>query len=750
MGDMSALSPTGPPSKKPPRPSSPSAQEEHYHDGPIKFYKLASSLHAAAGLGGQKESNKNVLFAASALKSVSELIPLACEMARWERNDVHFALMGRDELNIQEIQKLNGATKEDCNINWHDARPDYSRWSSDFRMEASVSASLDHIQSFVHPQVLLMDDPNRDDDFFVDATRSKAQELFIPFIELPPNAIDTLMWITRLDSASLAAWQRTYVDIVIQAPSGSSGPVVRLLKSLEGADYFGTRRPHLTLELPAEVDPPTWQYLNNLIWPPLDELGSPHVSQVSIRHRIPRKTTSAEEASARLVESFYPKRTYDSHVLLLSPQIELSPLYYHYLLYSILEYKYSDHAKASEEAQSVIGISLDLPSSFLNGTTGFSPPKKKKDLKSGKEENRGEEQTPFLWQSPNSNAALYFGDKWMEFHSFLSSRLTKGHSNSPKAVSENHPAWLEFLTEFMRARGYSMLYPGHFHEEAGLTIVHDELYQVPEEFINGRKPPNATIPPLSPDQALDGNLTSPIRGAPSNNEKPLLESSLITLLPDQGDLLEVVSMPFISFDGHKLDFESSDQAASRFAQGFIGTIGECQGIARPPKRIPLKAVDLFCHQGEPYNFYAEAKPPTANMDAAGPKAVDLGPIDEDKIRAADVQDAKAEAASHFDRQAGIQGKPQDAVTETTPKTAGEKPAKQPANEPNEKARKEPIGGKTQTAKASEASKEPKPSDKAKSESPQDKPPSHGAFDKAQPKPVDDKDVEVGDKRSPGW
>ena len=106
------------PTRKPRKPAEPSEAEEHYHNGPIKFYMLASSLHSAARLGGQHESNKNVLFAASNLKSASEIIPLACEMARWDRNDVHFAVMGRDDMEMSEIKKLNGA-EEDCNVHWH-------------------------------------------------------------------------------------------------------------------------------------------------------------------------------------------------------------------------------------------------------------------------------------------------------------------------------------------------------------------------------------------------------------------------------------------------------------------------------------------------------------------------------------------------------------------------------------------------------------------------------------------------------
>lgn len=106
------------PSEAPPRPEKPSAAEKHYYDGPIRFYNLAVSLHAIARLGGHMEINNNVLFAVSSLKSATELIPIACEMANWDRNDVHFALMGRDDLDMDEIRVLNGVD-EQCNVHWH-------------------------------------------------------------------------------------------------------------------------------------------------------------------------------------------------------------------------------------------------------------------------------------------------------------------------------------------------------------------------------------------------------------------------------------------------------------------------------------------------------------------------------------------------------------------------------------------------------------------------------------------------------
>lgn len=119
----------------PPRPDVPSDAENHYYEGPIKFFKLAASLHAISRLQTWSDADNNVLFAASNLKSAAEIIPLACEMARIERNVVHLALMGRDDLAIDEIKSLNGADSE-CNIQWH------GRTSTDPAGETSIDMAF--------------------------------------------------------------------------------------------------------------------------------------------------------------------------------------------------------------------------------------------------------------------------------------------------------------------------------------------------------------------------------------------------------------------------------------------------------------------------------------------------------------------------------------------------------------------------------------------------------------------------------
>lgn len=91
---------------------------KYYYNEKLQFFHLAASLHAAASAMGSKDDNRNIMFAAASLQSASRLIPMACEMARWNRNVVHMAIMGREALSIQEIQQVNGIDSE-CKIHWH-------------------------------------------------------------------------------------------------------------------------------------------------------------------------------------------------------------------------------------------------------------------------------------------------------------------------------------------------------------------------------------------------------------------------------------------------------------------------------------------------------------------------------------------------------------------------------------------------------------------------------------------------------
>lgn len=87
------------------------------YDGKIKLYELASSLppdkHPENVLSGA------VLFAGSDLHCITDMLPLACRMAREQRNHVHLALFGKEEVSVEGIKQVNGIVESDCPIVWH-------------------------------------------------------------------------------------------------------------------------------------------------------------------------------------------------------------------------------------------------------------------------------------------------------------------------------------------------------------------------------------------------------------------------------------------------------------------------------------------------------------------------------------------------------------------------------------------------------------------------------------------------------
>lgn len=91
-------------------------------DGPVKFPNLAESLQAISSTRGGALMNKNVLFAASSLKSAAALLPIACQMGSELRSYVHFALMSRSEIGLKELRAVNGVD-DSCHLIFHGEYP---------------------------------------------------------------------------------------------------------------------------------------------------------------------------------------------------------------------------------------------------------------------------------------------------------------------------------------------------------------------------------------------------------------------------------------------------------------------------------------------------------------------------------------------------------------------------------------------------------------------------------------------------
>ncbi|KAF2845483.1 hypothetical protein T440DRAFT_472614 [Plenodomus tracheiphilus IPT5] len=568
----------------------------HTYNGQVRFFRLARTLRPAASRSrGYEKENRNILFAVSSLQSAATLLPMICEMSKWSRNHVHAAFMGRADIGLEDLLEINGIEKEKCSAVWHDARPDFMEYSSDIRSENAVMGAMSHIYSFLHPQAIIMDDSLSEDAFFVRGIRVKSTSLDLPLIEVPKDRVADFTWVTRLDAGSLRNWHTPTVDILVQVTPGSSS-VLRLLKSIRDADYSGLTPPRIILELPANLDISVKQHIEKFTWPPHDDAETPAaLGGLILRRRITNLHTTQEDSAIRFLELSYPA-THDSHVLLLSPQAQLSPQYFHFVKYSLLEYKYSTFGQDDNTA--LMGISLDLPSTLLDGKNALAPPelgdmhterytKLYPNVKS----------VPFLWQAPNTHAALFFGEKWVEWHGFLGNRVRKHQSNAKakprkKEVSETMPSWAEYMLEFMRARGYAILYPAATPQ--ALVTVHNELYHAPEEFTPPQKDDDLPTPSDLPEPFLKGDIPPP---PPSHIEPPTLTPStpLHEALPFTGDLPEIPHLPYLQYTGKLTAHKTIVKTAKEYADVFRKEIGGCEvKDGKRRKVVKGETADLFC------------------------------------------------------------------------------------------------------------------------------------------------------------
>lgn len=424
-----------------------------------------------------------------------------------------------------------------------------------------------------------MDGSDAEERSFVAALKKQAAKMNLQasIIELPAHAEENLSWITKLDAASLLQWSRIGIEILVHAHAGASGSLIRLLKSLSAADFSACAIPHLTIELPDDIDASTAQWIQEFQWPPRGAREPSTASQLTLRRRISRRGVTEEESSVRFLESFWPTNYLFSHVLVLSPQAELSPNFFHYLKMTVLEYRYSSHVLSSAADQRLFGISLDLPTTTLDGTGRLAPPHR---LRTTQSPMTADDSTLFLWQAPNSNAALFMGDKWVELHNFVSQVLDVQHRSgsttaallADKSVSKDYPAWMEYALRLSQARGYWTIYPGA-ELATNLATIHTDLYRQPEEYQNG-----------------GGGFSTMKHGNNDDDEIVIRHESLFKSLPlHDGQLLRFDEMPLLAWDGMPTDLEALDTAASTYATQFRRTVGGCEGGAEPKPET-----SLFC------------------------------------------------------------------------------------------------------------------------------------------------------------
>ncbi|UKZ47342.1 hypothetical protein TrVGV298_001560 [Trichoderma virens] len=527
------------------------AEAPKTYNGPLKLPNLGPSLQAViTDTSGRLPKNRNVLFAAANLQSAALLLPMACQMATERQNYVHFALMSRSDVPMKELLAINGIDKG-CPLIVHDARPDHSTIATEARMSLSVARALYYINLYMHPQAIIIDSTATEEHYFLSGIRDEVRGMESTLIELPERPGTRFSWLSKLDASALAAWNDVSFDILIHAPPHGTGNLKRLLRSLARADLAGVSPPHLTIELPTVIEQDLSNFLSGYEWPSKAPSAGPKPRLLSLRHRIPRQKLSEEESSVRFLESFWPTKPSHSHVLVLSPHTEVTFQFFHYVKYSLLQRRYSTIASRQDWESKLFGISFSAPTTYLDDTTQFVPPK---PLEGQEFDTEG---TPFLWQAPNSDAILILGDKWIELHGYVSQLLEKQHASSttPDLLAKKE-------------------------QTANAIIgVHTDLHDVPEEY-EGEE---------DSEQGQDSIKLA------AELFDPASQVDMLATLPHEGELPLLYHLPWLTWDGKETYDGAIQKIAANYKQAFRSQVGQCKDESMDV--VPVVdsyARDLFC------------------------------------------------------------------------------------------------------------------------------------------------------------
>ena len=553
-----------PQAPSPPHDASSNAQEQpgQQYDGPIKFFRLGSTLKAS-----NVERKNNVLFAFSSPQSASPVLTAACAMANYNRTRVHVAIMGRKEVGLADILALNGIQQADCPILWHEAQPDFAQHSTIQRMQVSCEAAVGHIHKALPLRTIFFDSSIREDSFLREAIEGRISSLGLPTLQLPePDS-----WMLRLDTYSLRQWDQVQVDILVHVPRGSSGSLPRLLRTLRDADYRGLTLPRITVELPPEVDSFVFDHLSAFRWPPRSSSAD---SKLTIRHRIDSKIITTAVASSRFIELFYPTRPAHSHVLILSADAELSSSYYQSLMYMIMEYKYGGQMVSM--SQSLLGISLTPPQASSKASPN-SPPVS-------------------LWQAPSADAALYFGDEWVQLHEFVKYRLSSDPQlsqtiDSEVSLPQKWPTWLKLAIEWMQIRALFMAYTEVKDVDSPIVTMHSELHQVPEEYASPEPKTAGANEALKLGE--DGNVLT-AEGVARQEGWENLRLSTPSLVGILDGLASSGHPTAYNYTGDAISWKQAKEQALEYSERFSKVIGKCPAHAKGASLEKDGFPFLFC------------------------------------------------------------------------------------------------------------------------------------------------------------
>jgi hypothetical protein len=535
-----------------------SSYPEEEYEGPVRYYSLAATVRPFL----DDRSRPHVLFALGNPESASTIVMAACDMASRNISTVHVALMGVEEMALEKILKLNGIREEDCLLYWHDARADLAAQSNAARLARAAEGALGHLHHILDLKVVFYDSSTREAPYLQSGLSKSGRRFGVSLIRAP--SADT--WMLGLDARSLNWWGQIQIDIVVRVQPETAGSLRRLLRSIRDADYGGLPYPRIILDIPARADMHVLEDIADYQWPPGASSGG---SLLSVRHRVDDRPLGAAAVSVQVVESFYPTSVGKSHVLMLSPEVVLSRSYFQLLTYLILEYRYGE--RFSGVSNDMMGISLLASRAPANGDAPVS-----------------------LVQHGSPEAALFFGEKWAEFHQYLSLRFVTDPDLSKSMDKDSDPTtktptWMRLAMEMMQAQGYMMLQPQIRANEASLATLHEELQLPPEEDASAGDLSDKILH-LSSDSGTLKAESQSRKAEGSAETRDLSRASLVSLLVGR-PAENWLQIPAYGIDGQQVSPFEIEQRALEYSRRLATTIGRC---LKAPIERTRDLDSLFC------------------------------------------------------------------------------------------------------------------------------------------------------------
>ncbi|KAI9308633.1 hypothetical protein BJ944DRAFT_155890 [Cunninghamella echinulata] len=411
----------------------------------------------------------SVLFFINGLLEAKTLFPLICQFDK--KIPVHVVVTGEKKgLSGDMLSTILTTSKCTSDTIIHDL--DLYTVMNSLELSNHVSLTLEPIIQAIQPRLFFH---LKDDVPLFNSLDTMAKIHHLTTIQLHSKDVQHALWITKLPIEALQYWNRVNINLIAitdRRPHSLS----RLFNSLNHATYFDDKV-DITIHMEQTADRVTKLFVNSFNW---------KYGLKSVRHRIRKGGLMPA-----IIESWYPSDNH-SYGVLLEDDIEVSPLFYAWIKYNILHYRYS--VKNVKGSQWIYGISLYSPRNLEllpDGRKEFDP--NEVLLKSFPP------RTPYASQVPCSWGAVYFPEHWREFHQYLTSRLLDLKSPSPRLKitvpksrsSRWKKSWKKYFIEMVYLRAYVMIYPNFQdfesfstnHLEFGTHIKHERAQMAINSFV---------------------------------------------------------------------------------------------------------------------------------------------------------------------------------------------------------------------------------------------------------------------------